>query len=361
MAFIREEQFMQRAIALAHRAPVTLVAPNPRVGAVVVKKGKIIGEGFHAKYGEPHAEVVALSRCKISPRGATLYTTLEPCGHWGKTPPCTEAIIKAGIKKAMCAVEDPNTLMRGKGFKVLKQKGIKVEVGMLAQKVKDINESFFHFYEKKLPFVAVKVATSLDGRIATRTGDSKWITTPKAREYSRTKIRSDYQAILIGVNTILRDNPHLGIRKKGIPDPIRIILDSELKTPSQAQVMRDERVIICVSEKVARTKAQKFERHGVKIWKFAGKRIPIKPLLKRLAREGIISVLIEGGGEVIGSFLDAKAVNKIYWFHAPIIIGGRNAFPSIGGRGIRKIHHASNLKQVTRLSLGQDVLTVANF
>src|SRR3990167_9481765 len=364
-----DQQFMRHALARARRAPLTVVAPNPRVGAVV-KNGKIIGGGYHAKFGGPHAEAVALSRCKVSPRGATLYVTLEPCCHWGKTPPCTEAIFRAGIKKVIYAIEDPHPFMKGKGMKILRQKGIKVEIlsplerggrgadGVCVHEAKRLNESFFYFHRSELPFVAVKVATSLDGRIATRRGDSKWITSEAARKYAREKIRSEYQAILAGVNTILRDDPCLCIRKKGVTDPVRIIFDSALQTPLRAKVLRDERVILCVSNKVESYKIKKFERKGVKIWKFTGRRIPIQPLLRRLAREGINSVLVEGGGEVIGSFMDAKAINKVYWFHAPIIIGGREAIPSVGGTGAAKLLQAIHLKRVEHTQIDRDMLTI---
>lgn len=348
---------MVRALALAARAPVTAVAQNPRVGAVLVKDGRMIGEGYHVKFGGPHAEAVALSRCLTNPRGATLYTTLEPCCHWGKTPPCTEAIIRAGIKKVVCAIKDPNPLVGGKGIKALKGKGVSVQVGLMADEAKELNEAFFFYHQSKLPFVAVKVATSLDGRIATSKGDSKWITSEAARNYAR-DLRSRYQAILVGINTVFSDNPHLGTRAKGVPDPMRIIIDPAAKIHMRAKVLRDKNVIVCVSGSASTAKIKKLRKLGFEVWQFNRAEISIHALLKRLGKRGIHSVLVEGGGETIGRFFDARAVQKVYWFHAPLVIGGRDAVSSVGGVGARFLKSAFKLDNVTRKAIGSDMLTI---
>lgn len=361
---------MARAFVLARRASVTAVAPNPQVGAVIVKNGKVIGEGYHMKFGEPHAEVVALARCRVDPKGATLYVTLEPCSHWGKTPPCTEAIISAGIKKVVCATKDPNPLVTGKGIKALTHKGVRVQVGVLADEAEELNEAFFFYHRPPissplsggrrgggLPFVAVKVATSLDGKIATSKGESKWITSKSARAYSR-NLRSKYQSILVGIATVLSDNPHLGARAKGVPDPVRIIIDPTAKIPMRAKVLRDKNVIVCVSRRAPMAEIKKLRKSGFEVWQFSRAEIPISALLKRLGECGIHSVLVEGGGETIGRFFDAHTVQKVYWFHAPLVIGGRDAVSSVGGVGARFLKSAFKLENVTRKAIGPDMLTI---
>ncbi|MFA4872736.1 MAG: bifunctional diaminohydroxyphosphoribosylaminopyrimidine deaminase/5-amino-6-(5-phosphoribosylamino)uracil reductase RibD [Patescibacteria group bacterium] len=365
-----EMKYMARALALARRATVTAVAPNPQVGAVIVKSGQVIGEGYHARYGGPHAEAVALSRCRVNPKGATLYVTLEPCSHWGKTPPCIEAIISASIKKVVCAIQDPNPLVRGNGIKALRRGGIKVQVGIMRREAERLNEEFFFYHRPPtssplsggrrggwLPFVAVKVATSLDGKITTRMGDSKWITSQAARTYAR-DLRSTYQSVLVGIHTVLSDNPHLGARAKGVPDPVRIIVDPAARVPVRAKVLRDKNVIVCVSERAPTAKIKKLRKSDFEVWQFNHTEISIHALLKRLGERGIHSVLVEGGGETIGRFFDARAVQKVYWFHAPLVIGGREAVSSVGGIGARFLKSAFKLENVTRKVIGSDMLTV---
>jgi len=247
-----DQQFMLRALELAQRAPITAVKSNPRVGAIIVKHGKMIGEGYYKEFGGPHAEINALRSCRVSPHGAIMYVTLEPHCFYGKTPPCTDVIIKADIRRVICAMKDPNPFVNGKGIEVLRQKGIRVEIysplvrgvrrqrdGVCSclQEAEQLNETYLYFQKTSRPFIAIKIASSLDGKIAIGTGDSKWITSQEARDYARTKIRSEYQAILVGVNTVLQDDPHLGIQKKRVPDPLRIILDSRLRTALNAKVL----------------------------------------------------------------------------------------------------------------------------
>ncbi|MEW6610070.1 MAG: bifunctional diaminohydroxyphosphoribosylaminopyrimidine deaminase/5-amino-6-(5-phosphoribosylamino)uracil reductase RibD [Patescibacteria group bacterium] len=365
-----DKKYMARAFTLAQRVPVTAVAPNPRVGALVVKRGKVIGEGYHARLGSPHAEAVALSRCKVFPRGATLYVTLEPCCHWGKTPPCTEAIIKAGIKKVVYATKDPNPAVQGEGITALRHNGIQVQTGAFVKEAMLLNEAYFFYHRPPtfsplrggrqrggLPFVAVKIATSLDGRIATRTGDAQWITSVKARSLAR-NLRGRYQAILVGVNTVFHDNPHLGVRVKGAPDPVRIIIDPAARIPLYAKVLRDSNVIVCVSSNAPEASLKKLQATSAAVWQFVTNDIPIHHLLKRLGAHGICSVLVEGGGETIGRFFDARAVQKVHWFHAPLIIGGHDAIPSVGGVGARFLKSAFTLTNITRTSIGPDILTI---
>lgn len=276
--------------------------PNPMVGAIIVKNGRIIGKGYHKKFGFPHAEIEALRNCQQA-KSATLYINLEPCTHFGKTPPCVDEIIKAGIKKVVCCSLDPNLKTHGKGVAKLKQAGISVKIGLLEDEARKLNEAFFIFHEKKRPFVAIKFAASLDGKIATHTGDSKWITNEKARRYGRS-LRAQYQAVLVGKNTFLKDHPHLGARIKGKKDPLKIVLGLSINPKN------------------------------------------IQELLSMLYKKEITSVLVEGGGKTLGSFIDAKVVDKVYAFYAPILIGGEKAV-SISGKGFPTISQSLHLKNIS--------------
>ncbi len=347
--------FMQDALALAKKG-LSWTFPNPMVGAALVKNGKIVGKGYHKKVGFAHAEVVAIRLSKTNLSGATLYVNLEPCIHYGRTPPCVDAIIFSGIKKVVCSVFDPNPKVAGKGVEKLKEAGIEVSVGVLEEEAKKLNETFFTFYTKKRPFVAIKFAASLDGKIATKTGDSKWITNEKVREYSRT-LRGHYQAVLVGVNTVIADDPHLGVRQKGKRDPVRIILDSTLRIPLSSRVLRDNNVIVATTEKANKRKRKQLEEMGITILTVGASTVSIQKLLEVLARLEIISILVEGGGKTIGSFVDANLVDKVYAFHAPIIIGGEKAVSSVGGKGFSTIREALHLKDVTFRRFGDMILT----
>lgn len=349
-----DEAFIRQAFKLAQKGR-GWTNPNPMVGAVVVKDKTVIGTGYHKKFGSPHAEVEALRNCRENPKGATLYVNLEPCNDFGKTPPCTEAIISAGVKKVVCSISDPNPKTHGQGLKRLKQAGISVVTNVLARQARVLNEAFFTFYERKRPFVAIKFAAGLDGKIATKSGDSKWITNEKARNYAR-KLRVQYQAVLVGINTVFRDDPHLGVRTKGKKDPIRIILDSKLQIPLDAKVLRDPNVIIAATKRANRAKLTKLENRGFEVMIFDGD-ILIPKLLEGLSQREIISVLVEGGGQVLGSFIDAKVVDKVYAFHAPILIGGEKAVSAIGGKGANKISDALKLTNISFKSFDDDWLT----
>jgi len=344
---------MGEALKLAAKG-VGWTNPNPMVGAVIVKNGKIIGKGYHKRFGGPHAETEALAVAKEGARGATLYVTLEPCAHFGKTPPCADAVIKAGIKRVVCASVDPNPQVRGRGIAKLKKAGIPVLVGVMEREARVLNEAFFASHEKKRPFVVLKFAMSLDGKLSTRTGDSKWITGEKARRFAR-GLRGTYQAILVGVNTVIRDNPHLGVRNKQMKDPLRIIVDSHLRVPQKARVLRDANVIIATTSRAPRAKIQMLEKRGIRVLTFKDARVPITKLLAELRKEKIISVFVEGGGEVLGSFIDAKIADKAYVFCAPLLVGGNDA-GVIGGKGIGNIVQALRFKKVSVTSLGTDVL-----
>lgn len=353
----QHEMFMDEALKLGAKG-LGWTNPNPMVGAVIVKNGKIIGRGYHKRAGGPHAEIGALAAARAGTSGATLYVTLEPCSHFGKTPPCVDAIIKAGIKRVVCSSVDPNPLVQGRGIAALKKAGISVSVGVREQEARLLNEAFFLFHEKKRPFVALKFAMSLDGKLASRTGDSQWITGEKARAFAR-DLRGSYQGILVGVNTVIRDNPHLGARRKGMKDPLRIILDSRLRVPMNARVLRDSNVLIATTSHAPSAKIRNLEKRGMRVLAFRGARVPIAALLAELRKRDIISVFVEGGGEVLGSFIDANIADTAYAFCAPLLVGGAGA-RSIGGKGVQKIARALRFKTLSVKIFGDDVLIIAS-
>jgi len=350
--------FLKQTLALGKKG-LGRTNPNPMVGAIIVKNGKIIGKGYHKKAGSPHAEIEALNSLTQDPKESTLYVNLEPCNHYGRTPPCSDAVIKAGIKKVICATQDPNQKVQGNGLKKLRQAGIAISVGLLEKEARLLNEAFFTFHEKKRPFLALKFASSLDGKIATHTGDSKWITNIKAREYARF-LRNQYQAVLVGINTILKDNPHLSLRSgatgEAISSPLRIILDSTLKIPLDSIVLRDNNVLIATTIHADKEKKQKLIKKGVQILTYNSDKIPLKELLNDFTKKEIISIFVEGGSQILGSFLDEKLIDKIYAFHAPILIGGKNALSSIGGIGTNTINEAVKLQHVTYRKIGDNLL-----
>lgn len=351
--------FLKQALNLAKKG-LGSTLPNPMVGAVIVKDGKIISSGFHKKVGLPHAEIEALKNIKDRKvTGAKLYVNLEPCSHYGKTPPCTEAIIKSGISRVVCSTLDPNPKISGQGIQALKQAGIEVEVGLLNEEAEKLNEIFFGFHKNRRPFIALKFASSLDGKIATYSFDSRGITGKKSIEYSYSSLRSKYQAILVGVNTILCDNPNLGTHSKTKKDPLRIILDSKLQTPFHSQVLRDKNVLIAATESADPAKREHFKKLGTEILTFKSDKIPLDELLKVLAEKKIISILVEGGGKVLGSFIDKNLFDKLYAFYSPIIIGGENAITPVEGKGVSLISHSHQFKIESIKRLGEDFLVTA--
>lgn len=323
--------------------------PNPMVGAIVVKDGQVLGKGYHKRVGLPHAEIEALKNCQRSPKGATLYVNLEPCSHFSKTPPCVDEIISSGIKRVICSTLDPNPKVNGQGIAKLQRAGLITSVGLLEDEAKILNETFFTFHTEKRPFIALKFASSLDGKIATSTGDSKWITNEKARDYAR-KLRARYQAILVGINTVLKDNPHLG-------NPMRIILDSTLKIPLNSKVLRDTNVLIVTTSRANKRKGEILKQKRFNILTFKEKIIPLTRLLDELRKKEIISLLVEGGGETIGNFVDQDLFDKVYAFYAPIIIGGKK-ISVVGGEGSKTIQDAKYLKRISFKRFADNYLVV---
>lgn len=341
-----DEYFMDQALRLAKKG-IGWINPNPMVGALIVKNSKIIAKGYHKRVGLPHAEIEALNAVNTSVKGATLYVNLEPCSHYGRTPPCVDAIIQAGIKRVVCSVSDPNPKVHGRGIAILKQVGITVSVGLREKESRALNEQFFTFHEKERPFVAIKFAASLDGKMATYTGDSKWITNEKARKFTMETLWSTYQAVLIGINTVIKDNEPMRIPNNKFRSPLRIILDSSLRIPLGSKIFWDKNVIIATTKFANRDKYRKLTQMGIKVVSVEddNRHVSIKALLKELYNNGVISVLVEGGGEIMGSFFDEKLVDKVYAFYAPILIGGEKAI-AIKGKGVNKIKNALYLKRI---------------
>ena len=352
------EYYMNLAMRLALMARGK-TSPNPMVGAVVVKNGRIAGTGYHEKAGMSHAEIIALDEAGKKTKGANLYVTLEPCAHSGRTPPCVDRIIKSRIKEVIVGMVDPNSLNNGRGINIMRQHRIKVRVGFLEDKLRKINEVFIKYISKRIPFVTVKVAQSLDGRIATRRGDSKWITSDKARIYSH-RIRRNYDAIMVGVNTILRDNPKLEawFSQK---QPIKIVVDSQLSTPADSNIFsRTSQVIIVTlpSRPGQETENRKMLAKKAKILEVKEKagQINLKSMMKKLAQLEITNILVEGGGTLIGSLFDEGLVDKILFFISPKIIGGKEAISSVMGKGITRIDKAIKLRDIKLSRFGEDFL-----
>ncbi|MBN2935224.1 bifunctional diaminohydroxyphosphoribosylaminopyrimidine deaminase/5-amino-6-(5-phosphoribosylamino)uracil reductase RibD [Mogibacterium sp.] len=359
-----EEQFMKRAIELAKQG-AGWTAPNPLVGAVVVKNGRVIGEGYHRKYGELHAERNALAACSEDPAGATLYVTLEPCCHYGKTPPCTEIIIEKKIAKVVIGSRDPNPKVAGKGARILREHGIEVVEDYMREACDAMNPVFFHYITTKTPYVVLKFAMTLDGKIATRTGASKWITGEAAREHVH-RLRGRYAGILAGIGTVLADDPMLNCRIEGAHQPLRIILDSHLRIPMGSRLVRSAKeyplLIVCNESNRDReegaSRIQKLEEAGAKVWTLPEKNghPDLNVLMERLGEEKIDSVLIEGGGTVNEAALKAHIVHHVYAYIAPKIFGGEDAKTPVEGSGIRLPQECANLRLAKITVLLNDML-----
>ena len=358
-----DEKFMQEALRLAKKG-CGRTKTNPLVGAVIVKKGCIIARGYHARFGGPHAEIVALKRAGKKARGATLYVTLEPCSTWGKTPPCTEGIIKNGIKHVIIAMIDPNPQNARRGVRLLRRRGIKVTIGILKNEAEKLNAFFFTVIQKKRPHIILKLAQSLDGKIATRSNQSKWISNEEARKYVHS-VRHIVDAIVIGVNTVLIDNPRLTARgccgKGGNTksQPLRIIVDSKGRTPLDADVLRQPgETLIATVKPMDIEKKEKFIQAGVEVLELPAKegKVDVEELSKVIAKRGIVSVLVEGGSALLGSFFDGHLVDKILVFISPIVIGGDGARAAVGGNGVDSLIEAHHLSRVDVRSFGDNIL-----
>lgn len=355
---MKDEDYMHRALELAKGG---FTSPNPMVGCVIVKDGRIIAEGYHRRAGLPHAEAEALRKlAKGAAKGATMYVTLEPCCHYGRTPPCTDAIIKAGVKRVVAAMKDPNPLVAGKGTQTLQKAGVRVDIGLLRGEADRLNEPYVHYMKTGTPFTTLKAAMSLDGKIATASGESRWITGEKTRK-SVHELRARVDAVLVGVGTVLKDDPRLTCRIKGGRNPLRIIADSHLKIPLNARVLSDQNAVVATTKKHGKQKKRQLEKKGVNVWviKDQNGRVDLKDLTQVLGEVGVTTLLIEGGGEINAAALKAKIVNKVMFYIAPKIIGGRDAKTPVEGDGVRKLEEAFHLTDVSTETVGDDILITA--
>lgn len=355
-----DQDYMRLAIELASKTSGQ-TSPNPVVGAVIVKENQIIGIGAHLKAGKAHAEVHAINMAGEKVRGATVYVTLEPCSHFGRTPPCADVLIKSEVKRVVIASTDPNPLVAGKGIDKLKKAGIEVEVGILREEAEQLNEVFFHYISTGMPYVTLKSAISLDGKIATATGESKWITSEEAR-LDVHKYRHQHDGILVGINTIIKDDPELTTRLPlGGKNPVRIILDTSLRMPLDAKVVNDDKAPtwIIVGNNAADEKIKAMEAKNIEIIKMPADTIDIHSTLKILGEKGLTSLYVEGGSQINGSFIKAKAVNQVITYIAPKIIGGVAAPTSIGGEGFERMCDVLELQIKSIEKIGQDIKIVA--
>lgn len=366
-----EEKYMRRAIELAKKGSGH-VNPNPLVGAVIVRDGEIIGEGYHECYGQLHAERNAIANAKKrgnSLEGSTIYVTLEPCCHYGKTPPCTEAIIEEKIARVVVGSDDPNPLVSGKGFQMLREKGIEVIPHFLKEECDAMNHVFFHYIRTGTPYVAMKYAMTMDGKIACYTGDSKWVTGEESRAHVQT-LRNHYKGIMAGIGTVLADDPMLNCRIEGGRDPIRIIADSHLRIPMDSQLVRtagQQPLIIACLPDADEEKAAQLQEKGVEVLRIPGvttaditeeqkEVISLPVLMKELGARKIDGILLEGGGQLNESALQAGIVDRIYCYIAPKIFGGAQAKTPVEGQGLTRAADAWQFKRIGMQEFGQDIL-----
>ncbi len=353
--------YMQRALDLALRAKGN-TSPNPLVGAVVVGGGKVVAEGWHHYCGGDHAEVIALKKAGEKAKGATLYVTLEPCSHFGRTPPCVDKILSCGIREVVIGMTDPNPLNNGKSIKVLRTQGMNVRVGFLVKELKKINEGFIKYITTHTPFVTVKCAQTLDGKIATAAGQSQWITAPKTRDYAH-RLRNDFDAVLVGINTALKDDPQLNAARKN-KRLTKIIVDSHLRLPLDAKLFkgtRPEDIIVATTHRASRGQRDRWARQGVSVLvcPIKDNGVDLKYLFKELGKREIAHLLIEGGGRMIGSALKEGLVDKLLLFLAPKILGDERALDSVVGFQAKHVGEAVRFKDLTIGRIGEDILIEA--
>lgn len=356
-----DEYYMQRALALAAKAR-GCTSPNPLVGAVIVKDGLVIGEGWHHAAGTPHAEIHALRQAGQTAKGATLYVTLEPCCHQGRTGPCTEAVIAAGISEVVVAMRDPNPLVAGKGIDRLQAAGIAVREGVKAREAALLNEVFIKWIATAKPFVVLKTAMSLDGKIATRTGESQWITGPAARRRVH-QLRSEYDAIVTGIGTVLADDPQLTVRladQETQRNPLRIVVDSMARTPLTAKLITDQAAptLLAVAEDAPPERVRALRTAGADVICLPrqGSGLNLEELCCRLGQRGVTSLMVESGAALNAAFIAQNLVDKVYWFIAPKLIGGQQAPGPLGGAGIEQLADALPLEDLTYEAVAADIL-----
>lgn len=354
-----DEKYMALAFKLAEKGRGK-VEPNPMVGAVLVKDDEIIGKGYHQVFGGAHAEIHAIHEGKANCKGATLYVSMEPCAHYGKTAPCADAIIKSGITKVVTTVIDPNPITSGKGIQKLKEAGIQVTLGVMESHATRLNSPFFKLMQKGLPYVIVKWAMSLDGKIATHTGDSRWITSEESRAYAH-KIRGQVDGILVGINTVLRDDPLLTCRLEGGRSPGRIIVDSHAVLPLRSRILNtihEAEIIVAVNNNAPYDRIEKLKQLGCTIiqTRDKGNRVDLMALFRKLGEMKLTNILVEGGSRVITSMIEERLADKVIVFIAPIIIGGNDAKSPILGKGVNTVDEAVKINEITVKSFSRDIV-----
>ncbi|MDO8282370.1 MAG: bifunctional diaminohydroxyphosphoribosylaminopyrimidine deaminase/5-amino-6-(5-phosphoribosylamino)uracil reductase RibD [Thermodesulfovibrionia bacterium] len=355
----KNEMYIKKALALAAKG-IGRTSPNPAVGAVIVKNNRVIAADYHKKAGEPHAEALALAKAGSDAKGATLYINLEPCCHTDKkTPPCTSAIIRSGINKVVVSMLDPNPKVSGKGIEALCNAGIETEVGIMEREASKLNEAFVKFITTKKPFVILKIAQSIDGKIADAKGESKWITGEKARKHVH-KLRNELDAVMVGIGTVIKDDPSLDCRMIRGRNPYRIIIDSALRISLNSKVLgyKDGKTIIATTDKAAARKIDAVRKtgHQVMIVKSRDKHVDLQDLVSKLGKMGISSIIIEGGSHIAASALLDKIVDKVMFFIAPKVIGGKDALTSVEGGAPASLINSIKIRDMKTRRFGDDLL-----
>jgi diaminohydroxyphosphoribosylaminopyrimidine deaminase/5-amino-6-(5-phosphoribosylamino)uracil reductase len=358
--------YMQMAYGLAEKARGRS-SPNPLVGSVIVREGAVIGHGYHEEAGKPHAEIMALGKAGRRARGATIYVTLEPCVHWGRTPPCVDAIIEAGLKRAVVSAHDPNPLVCRRGVRRLRQAGLEVAVGLLEHKNAQLNEIYAKYITRKIPFVTLKTALSLDGKMATRTGDSRWISAAGTRDYVHL-LRGEYDAVMVGINTLVRDDPLLTVRHPtwGAKKIVRVILDPHLRFPRAARILTtlgNGPIILFALEGASPEKAAALRKKGVEIVPL-GKSWEADRLafvLAELGRREVAGLLVEGGSRLQTAFIESGLADKLVLTVSPKLVGGREAPGFFGGEGVRRVRESLPVKNARAFRLGADLVLEGYF
>ena len=353
-----DQKWMKRALRLAEKGRGR-TSPNPMVGAVVVKEGRVIGEGYHVKAGGDHAEIIALRQAGEEARGATLYLNLEPCTHYGRTPPCAPAVIQTGVNRVVIGMEDPNPLVRGRGVKQLRTAGLEVEVGIHEKECQRLNEAFCKYILKREPFIILKVAATLDGKVADRKGDSKWISGETSRRFVH-RLRDEVDGVIVGIGTVLKDDPMLTARVRGGRDPYRIILDSRLRIPEGAKVteISPSKTIIATTEAAPKDKIERLESKKVRVLVLNSKegKINLRACISKLGEMEMMSLLVEGGSQVNGAFIDEDLVDKLLLFLSPKLMGDSQALGIFGGKRVTYLKEAIALREVRTKRIGEDIL-----
>ncbi len=359
MTNLKDYAYLEMGYALAEQAK-GWTSPNPYVGAVIVKKDVIVGYGYHERPGKLHAEAVAFERAGSLSKNSTAYITLEPCVHWGRTPPCVETILKAKPKRVVISAVDPNPLVFKKGIKRIKEAGIEISTGLLAEKNLRLNEAYIKHITEKIPFVAAKAAVSLDGKIATKAFSSQWISSSRMREYIHL-LRGEFDAVMVGINTLIKDDPRLTVRHSNWRGKtlMRIILDSHLRFPSKARILdtlRGGPVLIFTLDRSSSRKADSLRKKGIEVISLPGARISLKKVLLTLGKRNISSVFVEGGGSLLTSLIEERLIDKMFTAITPKLVGGIDAPTFLGGKGVRLIKDAIRLKKTRVFRIDDEIL-----